>query len=118
MSSNLPPGVTESMIPGNRPEDADDEAFFDKLLNLPGLDQGAVNAVAGNTALQEVIIAARDLGFEAGYNEGMSAVLEREQEEQDWADEYEAQERARWEEDPEKQQDRLEREAFIEEEEV
>lgn len=29
MSSNLPPGVTESMIPGNRPEDADFEAWHD-----------------------------------------------------------------------------------------
>lgn len=27
--SNLPPGVTESMIPGNRPEDAEWDAFYD-----------------------------------------------------------------------------------------
>ena len=28
MSSNLPPGVTDSMIPGNRPEDARDECWI------------------------------------------------------------------------------------------
>lgn len=40
MASNLPPGVTEGMIPGNRPEDLewegfhewlDDETFVNKL---------------------------------------------------------------------------------------
>lgn len=31
MSSNLPPGVTESMIPGNRPEDMEHEALAEKL---------------------------------------------------------------------------------------
>lgn len=29
MSSNLPPGVTESMIPGNRPEDVMFEKWLD-----------------------------------------------------------------------------------------
>jgi len=29
--SNLPPGVTESMIPGNRPEDAEWERFHDAI---------------------------------------------------------------------------------------
>ena len=29
--SNLPPGVTESMIPGNRPEDAAWERLFDEM---------------------------------------------------------------------------------------
>jgi hypothetical protein len=31
MSSNLPPGVTEGMIPGNRPEDEAAERLFDAL---------------------------------------------------------------------------------------
>lgn len=31
MLSNLPPGVTESMIPGNRPEEAAAEALYEKL---------------------------------------------------------------------------------------
>jgi hypothetical protein len=38
MSSNLPPGVTDSMLPGNRPEDALWEAFegwaLDNLCSL------------------------------------------------------------------------------------
>jgi hypothetical protein len=34
MPSNLPPGVTESMIPGNRPEDEWQDQFWD-LLELP-----------------------------------------------------------------------------------
>jgi hypothetical protein len=29
MSFNLPPGVTENMIPGNRPEDLEWESLFD-----------------------------------------------------------------------------------------
>lgn len=33
MSSNLPPGVSESMIPGNRPEDEAEERFWDELWN-------------------------------------------------------------------------------------
>jgi len=33
MSSNLPPGVTESMIPGNRPEDLAYEVAIDELVN-------------------------------------------------------------------------------------
>lgn len=33
--SNLPPGVTESMIPGNRPEDE----VYDHLLGDPGVDR-------------------------------------------------------------------------------
>ena len=31
MASNYPPGVTESMIPGNRPSDIEWEAFHDQL---------------------------------------------------------------------------------------
>jgi hypothetical protein len=31
MSSNLPPGVTESMIPGNRPEDEGWERFHEQI---------------------------------------------------------------------------------------
>jgi hypothetical protein len=34
MASNLPPGVTELMIPGNRPEDALWEALYDTLYSL------------------------------------------------------------------------------------
>jgi hypothetical protein len=30
-NSNLPPGVSEGMIPGNRPEDLEEEAFWDRF---------------------------------------------------------------------------------------
>lgn len=94
----------------------DDDDFFDKLLNLPGLERGAADAVAGSSALQEVVIAARDLGFAAGYNEGRADEgLYRDKEaayEGGDMDAYDEEQRARWEDDPEKQQDRLEREAF------
>lgn len=41
--SNLPPGVTESMIPGNRPEDIAEERFWEELwdyiaTNFPDVD--------------------------------------------------------------------------------
>lgn len=39
MSSNLPPGVTEGMIPGNRPEDADFENMIEWLCTT-GLSAG------------------------------------------------------------------------------
>lgn len=35
MNSNLPPGVTESMIPGNRPEDKEYEEALDEAENDP-----------------------------------------------------------------------------------
>lgn len=31
MNSNLPPGVTDSMIPGNRPQDAEFEHILDSI---------------------------------------------------------------------------------------
>jgi hypothetical protein len=65
--SNLPPGVTEGMIPGNRPEDEADEAFFDALsarsvalgFDLP--DDGQ---------FEDALRAARDLGYDVGHDDG------------------------------------------------
>lgn len=37
MGSNLPPGVSESMIPGNRPEDEWYERFWDAIKVPSGL---------------------------------------------------------------------------------
>lgn len=34
MLSNLPPGVTENMIPGNRPEDIRYDAYIEDVLNI------------------------------------------------------------------------------------
>ena len=38
MSSNLPPGVTDGMIPGNRPEDAEEERICEAITVLIGPD--------------------------------------------------------------------------------
>ncbi len=44
MSSNLPPGVTENMIPGNRPEDMEAEALRERIIEwLAGATHGLSN---------------------------------------------------------------------------
>lgn len=76
MSSNLPPGVTASMIPGNRPGDDDEEAFFEVL--YADLTTERVDAIEADESLPRIIIKARDLGYEAGYNAGRAdAELEK-----------------------------------------
>jgi hypothetical protein len=75
MSSNLPPGVTESMIPGNRPEDLAEEAFWDALFTKlleAGFTQSAIDAIDEQTSplSWKAIEIARDLGHAAGYNDG------------------------------------------------
>jgi hypothetical protein len=68
MSSNLPPGVTESMIPGNRPEDEAEEKFWELLyadLTIERLD-----AIEADEFFQRIIIKARDLAFNEGYEQG------------------------------------------------
>ena len=68
--SNLPPGVSVSMIPGNRPEDDEAEAFIDLMdtkvaeagLNLPE------NWIEGDVwKLAEIAYMA---GLDRGFNEG------------------------------------------------
>lgn len=63
--SNLPPGVTESMIPGNRPSDLEEEAFYDALraaLAEKDLPEGILETDDGIAVLE----IARDLGYEKG----------------------------------------------------
>jgi hypothetical protein len=38
MASNLPPGVSVSMLPGNRPEDIAQEAAEEKLLDVLSIE--------------------------------------------------------------------------------
>ena len=68
MSSNLPPGVTENMIPGNRPED-EPRRGSGRLL-YADLTQERVDAIEDDEFLQRVIIKARDLGFREGFAHG------------------------------------------------
>jgi hypothetical protein len=70
--SNLPPGVTVSMIPGNRPEDLDEEAFWyafetrlAKILTPAQMDVwNAGMSDANEDILVAAVTLARDMGYE------------------------------------------------------
>ena len=76
-NDNLPPGVTENMIPGNRREDREDEAFWDdvddychrKNLDIPGITDMHSNV---SRLIQHV----RETSFAQGYAEGDSDATE------------------------------------------
>ena len=69
MSSNLPPGVTPSMIPGNRPEDMEEEAFWQLFETKIDEAKVPVPKYGWDDAIQQAIIIARDLGYEKGYGD-------------------------------------------------
>ena len=73
MASNLPPGVSESMIPGNRPEDVAEEAFFDalieKLESLADAKHKVPDELWAKEWFQNALRAARDLGYIEGTND-------------------------------------------------
>lgn len=74
--SNLPPGVSESMIPGNRPEDEAEDAFFDELEARLKTSLGADHLYPvwiklfddepSEEVILEAVQIARTLGYEAG----------------------------------------------------
>jgi hypothetical protein len=70
---NLPPGVNESMLPGNRPEDQASEEFWMALENQlieRGVEPADLERLQGAFVLA-VLEVARDLGYTAGYNDGL-----------------------------------------------
>ena len=73
---NLPPGVSVSMIPGNRPEDMEEEAFWELLLEKLEEECGKRSIVnradfpESDQLAQLAIELARDIGYQRGYNEG------------------------------------------------
>lgn len=76
MSDNLPPGVSEGMIPGNRPEDIEEEQFFHALeRKLAGINEepSALDRVPDDAWDSEwfatAVLAARDLGYRTGWDE-------------------------------------------------
>lgn len=78
MSSNLPPGVTEGMIPGNRPEDLKEEAFWEVFLDKIDSEKIEIPEEAGPVQwddlshwLMRVIVVARDLGYSEGVHDGI-----------------------------------------------
>ena len=77
--SNLPPGCSPSDIPGNRPEDAEYEAFWNELdtkfsAEYKGLWVCLVEHEWADPQLERAVIAyvdmARDIGYDRGYKEG------------------------------------------------
>lgn len=74
---NLPPGVSVSDIPGNRPEDAAEDEFW-QAMELAAIERGgqeladAIAEVADTDEGQEALLAVRDFAFARGYDEGQS----------------------------------------------
>ena len=81
-SSNLPPGVNVNMIPGNRPEDETEEAFWNVLSTLfakkyPSFDEiiswlraEPPAMVELEVALDAYVVMAKDIGYATGFDEG------------------------------------------------
>lgn len=75
MMSNLPPGVTDSMIPGNRPEDAEWDRFYAMVgedCEQAGLDAAQatylwVTARRGSSGQRKVVQLVVEQG-DPGYN--------------------------------------------------
>lgn len=83
--SNLPPGCESWHIPGNRPEDALEEAFWEALaefIEKDGIESigpieggGSANYVKvddvwDDSAFVKIVQAARDIGYNHGFNDG------------------------------------------------
>src|SRR6266496_2084948 len=94
--SNLPPGVNANMIPGNRPEDLEEEAFWEILdkrfieqygekafepiqyiINSHDLDESFFNYI------NEVRVIAYDRGYADGRNDTEEVFADREREQQE-----------------------------------
>jgi hypothetical protein len=84
---NMPPGVSVNDIPGNRPEDMAEEAFWNELdLQLtasningigplpaaPSANYVSIEHLLEDENFQKIITIARDLGFNHGYGQGLN----------------------------------------------
>jgi hypothetical protein len=72
---DLPPGVTPSMIPGNRPEDEAEERFWEALAGRMGVEgnlaaRAVYDQVGNDDNLAKVVELARDIGYERGMGDG------------------------------------------------
>jgi hypothetical protein len=64
---NMPPGVSVNDIPGNRPEDLAEEAWWEKLGELcPDVPE----EIWDDERVQKLVESARDLAYSTGYQEG------------------------------------------------
>lgn len=69
--SNLPPGVNEGMIPGNRPEDIAYDEWWGKFDNKCEEKNIVVpNEVYDSEWFTEAIDLAKDMGYDEGFIEG------------------------------------------------
>lgn len=69
MTSNLPPGVTDQMLPGNTPEDAAFEALCEALGEiLPDIEQLSEETI---TRLAEFILDREAKAYKDGYHGGL-----------------------------------------------
>lgn len=85
MASNLPPGVSESMIPGNRPEDVAEDAFWDKLIEkAPSGD--LPEDWYEERGLVALVEATRELAYDQGFGEGRAEEQMAQAEHRDEAD--------------------------------
>jgi hypothetical protein len=84
MSSNLPPGVTERMLPGNTPEDEAEEAFFETVYDRLAVKHGAgpLGQLTDDESTEELLHSAIGIARDIAYAKGMqderdSAALEK-----------------------------------------
>jgi len=78
--SNLPPGVSDHMIPGNRPEDMLEEAFWELLQEKYDAAHPQFKKIMWEVfstdesnlddAITALVTLARDIGYERGFAEG------------------------------------------------
>lgn len=73
---NLPPGVSENMIPGNRPEDALEDEFWDHLINkVEDAKLELPEEWYDDPKLIAMIGFVRELEYTRGYNDGTQETL-------------------------------------------
>jgi hypothetical protein len=72
--SNLPPGVSESMIPGNRPEDIAEEEFWENLESelQERYKLDVEDEYWDADWFRTTVLMARELGEKYGFHEGMA----------------------------------------------
>ncbi len=72
MSSNLPPGVTDSMIPGNRPEDTLWEQLCDDICGSGlTIEEAQLAWKIGMAVMKECVSFAIDQAYLEGCKEGL-----------------------------------------------
>jgi hypothetical protein len=67
---NMPPGVSVNDIPGNRPEDLAEDAFWDKIGELAPADHLPEEWWDDTEGIVALVNIVRDLAYRVGYEEG------------------------------------------------